>query len=122
MVLELTTESGRIRDIAQDKLINKAIQRLQEQGKTVAIAYPHERGDFNDIAKKMGVSGVVEALKQVTVPNQINENKRIVASNEVKMVSEHQAIKQDIGSSDQERTGLLVKQDKSLERLEREIY
>ena len=110
------------KDISQDKLINRAIQRLQDQGKTVAIAYPHERGDFNDIAKKTGVNGVVEAMKQEIVPNQINEDKRLVVSNEVKMVGDHQVIKQDVGSSDQERSGLLVKQDKSLERLEREIY
>ncbi|OGV51924.1 MAG: hypothetical protein A3F46_05640 [Legionellales bacterium RIFCSPHIGHO2_12_FULL_42_9] len=110
------------KDIAQDKLINKAIQRLQEQGKTVAIAYPHERGDFNDIAKKTGVNGVVEALKQVIIPKPINENKHFVINNEVKIIGDHQAIQQNIGPSGQERSNLLVKQGKSLERLEREIY
>ena len=107
------------KDIAQDKLINKAIQRLQEQGKTVAIAYPLDPGDFNDIAQRSGVNGVVIALKQATIPAQINEDRRFLASNEVKIVIDNQAIKQEMGSSGQERSNMLVKQDKSLER---EIY
>jgi len=58
-------------------------------------------------------------LKQATIPAQINEYRRFLASNEVKIVSDNQAIKQEMGSSGQERSILRVKQDKSLER---EIY
>ena len=87
----------------------------------MAIAYPLDPGDFNDIAQRSGVNGVVVALKQAIIPTQINEDRRFVATNEVKIVSDNQAIKQDFGPSGQERSGLFVKQDKSLERLEREI-
>ncbi len=51
------------------------------------------------------------------------KSRAVIASHFSRLVvSDNQAIKQDFGPSGQERSGLFVKQDKSLERLEREIY
>lgn len=61
------------KDFRQDKAIQKAIDRLHELGKSVAIAYPAASGDFNDIGRAQGIHSV---LKELSYAQQIHPNKK----------------------------------------------
>lgn len=61
------------KDFRQDKAIQKAIDRLHELGKSVAIAYPAAPGDFNDIGRSKGAQGV---RKELSYAQLISSNKK----------------------------------------------
>ena len=93
------------KDLSQDKTIHKAIQRLNELGKTVAVAYPLQPGDFNDIARSKGVEGVLKELNYSACMTQ----DRFEQSLSNKVESSKQV--QNLGS----------RQDRVLEYVEREL-
>ena len=52
------------KSISDDEAIVKIVDRLQQNGKEVIVVMPPTKGDFNDIARNSGTSGVIHALNQ----------------------------------------------------------
>ena len=62
------------KSIHKDRIIRQTIERLTHLGKTVEIAIPSKQGDFNDIIKSNGVSGVISVLNKSFKAETLYEN------------------------------------------------
>jgi len=111
------------KSIQDDKLVKQAVERLEQAGRQVLLAYPKHKGDFNDVAKTQGVEGVFKALNNtISTSNQDNMKMKIKLDDQaVTRYMNSFEIKEINAPSENEKTDTRS-QDKTLGQIEREIY
>lgn len=109
------------RSIHNDKVILQTIERLKLHGKEVEIAIPNKKGDFNDVAKLEGVSGVINVLNKSFKPEvlQKNSNKISMSSSQIKDSLER--ISRENKLDNQAVKATVAEQTKTLQKLDLEI-
>ena len=110
------------KDIKKDSVILDAISHLNSHGKNVSLVMPKQPGtDYNDLAKKGGIRAVFEGLKdEVRFVGSRSLSDKI--DTRLSKESHHQMkINKEILRDFNPHKNTIV-QDKSLEKIEREIY
>jgi len=115
IVLCLDNDGGSIKD---EKLIMESVARLEEAGKNVILARPDQKGDFNDIAIKLGVEGVSKALNNTFAI----QNENDIKINNQAMKHYTKSFEVNLNNPNKDQKTNTTSQDKTLGQIEREIY
>ena len=109
------------KSIHDDKILNETISRLKFHGKEVEIAIPNKKGDFNDVAKSDGRSGVIKLLNQSFKPELLQENSNKISMSNNQINESIERISRDNKLDSKPITSHKIEQTKTLQRLDLEI-
>ena len=101
-----------------DKLIRASVAYLEKAGKNVNLARPENKGDFNDVAIKLGVEGVSKALNNTFAIRNESE----VSLTKQAVTSYTKSFEVNMNDSNKDQKINSTSQDKTLGQIEREIY
>ncbi len=104
-----------------DKILNETIKRLKLHGKEVEIAIPNKNGDFNDVVKSEGVSGIINILNKSFKPESLKENGGKISMTNTQISVSMERITRDIKLDNQPIKTPPIEQTKTLQRLNLEI-
>ena len=109
------------KSIHNDKIILQTIERLKLHGKEVKIAIPNRKGDFNDIAKSEGISGVINVLNKSFKPEALQENSNKISMSSSQIKDSLERISREHKLDNQPMKEAVIEQIKTFHRLDLEI-
>lgn len=109
------------KSIHDDKILHQTIERLKLHGKEVEIVMPNKKGDFNDVVKGEGISGVINILNKSFKPEALQENNSKISMTNTQITASIERISRDIKLGNQPVKPPQIEQTKTLQRLDLEI-
>jgi conjugative transfer relaxase protein TraI len=107
--------------IHDDKLLHQTIERLKLHGKAVEIALPNKKGDFNDVSKSHGVSGVIDILNKAFKPETLQDKLHKISMTDTQIKESIERISRENKLDAPSMKSPIIEQTKILQRVEMEI-
>ena len=107
--------------IHDDKVLHQTIERLKLHGKAVEIAMPNKKGDFNDVLKSHGVSGVIDVLNKAFKPETLQDKPHKISITDTQIKESIERISRENKLYSPPIKSPTIEQTKTLQRVEMEI-
>ena len=109
------------KSIYDDKILRQTIERLKLHGKAVEIALPNRKGDFNDVLKSHGASGVIELLNKAFKPEIFQDKPYKISMTYTQIKESIERISRENKLDGPPMKSPIIEQTKILQRVEMEI-